>query len=646
MDHKQLKKVTADLKEKYPDAGIKKIEVDESTGKSTFFLNPSQQVLASLPSDVAIKMRTAENASVLRRDWLSRSDLDLSVQQTPYMQDPKESYKRSIRYYHEFDMYGSHIDILTNFAAKGFENDLDDPKIKQFYDVWNFDVNFKQTLDWIFFDFFRIGMVRTYKIIGKYMPGVSYLSPIPGLKQARGDLQEITDRADRIHKKRLEKLEADMKALDGRKKDERELKAELAARKKIWSKGFMPVAYTVLNPLLVDIEGSMLFNNTKVTLKPSDELIKLTKKSVIELTDDDKLLLKLLPSDFKAKVKEGKGIDLDPLYVGEVDYRKQPYERYARPRGIKVFDALEYKKSLREADLSTLDGITNYILKITIGSDDFPVTNTAELETIANLFNSTTSKSFDVVWNHTLQIEKIVSPEIEAVLGQDKYAQVNEDITGGLAFSRGFIDGVTNLNTGEANLVTKTVIEEVNYARRQVERWIYNEYRQIAEAMGFDRFPKVRWDNTVLRDIILYMSTIAQLVDRRMLSYETALEQLGFDYENEFSNMKNELPDVKKGILGILGSPFQQKGGGVQNTQRSPSGTPTAGRPKGQVPKKKQPNTNPNSKTKVPNQSPSNQPSATSADIKYFMNYAAEVMDNEQFLEFLGGFFETLNNDQ
>jgi len=302
---------------------------------------------------------------------------------------------------------------------------------------------------------------------------------------------------------------------------------------------------------------------------------------------------------------------------------------------------------LREADLSTLDGITNYILKVTIGNDEYPVASQTELETIANLFNSTTSKSFDVVWNHTLQIEKIVAPEIEAVLGQDKYKQVNEDISGGLAMSRGFIDGVTNLNTGEANLVTKTVIEEINYARRQVERWIYNEYRQIADAMGFDRFPKVRWDNTVLRDIILYMSTIAQLVDRRMISYETALEQLGFDYENEFSNMKGELPQVLKGVLGIMGSPFQQKG--IQSTQRSPSGTPSNGRPKGRVPKKKQTDTNPQKKTKSPNHSPSNQPgpspSAASADVKYVMQYAADVMDNEQFLEFMEGFFTNLNNE-
>ena len=156
---------------------------------------------------------------------------------------------------------------------------------------------------------------------------------------------------------------------------------------------------------------------------------------------------------------------------------------------------------MREADLSTLDGISNYILKITIGNDDYPVVSQTELEAAAQLFN-TTSKSFDVVWNHTLQVEKIVSPEIDKILGQDKYAQVNDDLTTGLAITRAIIDGGGNINAAEIDLLVKGLMEEVNYARSQVTKWLYREYQQIAEAMGFERFPRVRWDEGVLMDTI------------------------------------------------------------------------------------------------------------------------------------------------
>ena len=82
------------------------------------------------------------------------------------------------------------------------------------------------------------------------------------------------------------------------------------------------------------------------------------------------------------------------------------------------------------------------------------------------------------------------------------------------------------------------------------------------------------------------------MVDRRMLSYETALETLGFDYQNELGAMQRELPLVEEGVFGIIGSPFQRSA--VQDTQRAPEGTPSNGRPKGQVTTKKQKNTDPN----------------------------------------------------
>lgn len=633
MDSKEIAKVTKELNSKYPKADIQKIEWDQDNGKAAFYLKPNHQVLATLPSEKAVTTRSMKSvASTLRRDVIDRTVLDL-VKKAPYEEDPKEIFNRAMRYYVENDVYGSHIDILTNFASKGFENDIDDDKIKAFYDTWCFDVDFKQVLNWIFFDLFRVGMVRTYKIIGKYEPGISYLSSVPGQKVERGVLKEILKRSEKVQKRREQKA---AKGLVG--------KEAKAAKKKVWSKGHMPVAYTVLNPLLVEIEGSLLFDKTQITLTPSDELKKLFTKPAGELTDDEKEIIKLLPSDFKSKVQEGGGIPLDPMYVGAVDYRKQPYERYPKPRGIKAFDSLEYKKSLRKADLSTLDGISNYILKITVGSDEFPVTSTTQLETVASLFD-TPSKSFDVVWNHTLNIEKIVSPEIGDILGQDKYAQVNEDITGAIAMSRALIDGSTTVNVAEAGLIVRAVIEEIEYARDQVTSWIYREYRQIATAAGFDRFPRIRWDNTVLRDIILYMSTISQLVDRRMLSYQTALEQLGFDYDNEFNNMGNELPYVLDGTLGIVGSPFQQS---KQPVQGAPQGTPSAGRPKGQPAKKKQPEVDKNKKTKVPNQAPSQQPSAQTASFsaKEVISYAAETMTDEEFEAFISGFLSKLNSQE
>jgi len=560
MEQEAINKITAELNERYPEAGIQSIEVDESSGKSTFYLSPTKKNLAFL-ENTGVPRIYQDKASVINRDALSRSVLDLSLNKASSEDDPKNLYKRAIKYYYDDPLVGSVINFLSSVSSKGFENDIDDPDIKNFFDSWIFDVKFKQMLDWIFVDLFKTSHVTTYKYIAKYEPRVSTVSPVAGKKpkKVKGVLS----------------------------------KKELSAKKKIWSKGHLPVGYTVLNPLLVNIEGNLLFNNVSVKLTPPDELKTLLKKPTSELTQEEKDLIKALPSDLKNAAKEGNEFQLDSRLVGSITYKKQPYERYARPRIARVFDSLEYKKSLREADLSTLDGISNYILKVTIGNDEYPVTSQEELEAISKLLN-TPSKSFDIVWNHTLEIEKIVSPEISSILGKAKYEQVNEDITGGLSITRALIDGAGNLNQAEVDWAVRAIREDIEYARRQVEEWVYDEYRQIAEAMGFDRFPKVRWDEGILKDEILYKTILSTLVDRRMLSYETALEAMGFDYENELSNMQEELPLVEQGFFGLVGSPFQRSS--LQDVQKAPVGTPSNGRPKGQT----------NTKTK--NTNPSQQP--------------------------------------
>ena len=613
MDSKEIAKITEDLQKKYPDVGIRAIEVDPNKGTSTFYVDPKPRTLAYLEKGGAIIPKVfKEKAAVITRDTLDRSFLDLS-QKDPMQLTNKEFYEKAINYYYTDPLIGSTVNVLSNIAARGFEHDIDDDNIKNFFDVWAFDVKFTEILEWIYLDFFKTGHVTTYKVLAKYEPRVSYLSPIPGQKLKKNNTKKSTGAG---------------------------LLVEEGAKKNIWSKGHLPVAYTVLNPLLVNIEGNLLFDKVNIKLTPPPELRTLLQKPGSELTDEEKELIKALPSDLKRAAEQGGEFQLDPRLVGSITYKKMPYERYARPRIFRIFDSLDYKRSLKQADLSTLDGITNYILVITIGNDEYPVVTQEELEAVSQLFN-TSGKSFDVVWNHTLKVEKIVSPEIGDILGKEKYAQVVEDISAGLGIPRTIIDGMGDLNSAEIQLAIKGVQEEIEYARDQVTRWIYREYQQIAEAMNFERFPKIRWDDSVLKDTIMYMNILSQLVDRRMLSYQTALEELGFDYPNELANMQTEFDLVQEGIFGIIGSPWQQAkagglfggggGGNVQPTQRAPKGAPSQGRPAGKPATKKTPQA-PNKKATTQRQKKS-KPAQKQAS-SFTLNDLVDSMSDEEFIEF------------
>jgi len=531
-----------------------------------------------------LKSVRTENASAatVRRDVLGSDYLDLSKKPSVLSAKPQELYKRAMEYHKTQDIYGTTIDLMANFASKGMKNDIDDENIRNFYDNWVLDTGFDVIVEQIFMEFFRSGFVRTYKTVGKYEPKINYISPIPGerVKRVKDDVASLFVQQ---HKDRLEKLQK-----------------EEGAKKRKWSKDYLPIKYTILNPTQVEVDKcSFLMDQQLLTLK-AEALVNvkdLLETAQSELTEYQKHLLSCIPSDMKAAALAGKDLPLDPYLVGAVDYRRMPYELYPYPRGVRAFESIEYKKALREADYSTLDGITNFILVVTIGNDAYPVKTQAQLEAVADLFN-TPSKAFNVVWDHTLKVQRIEPSDIGAILGQDKYRQVNEDLTGAFGVVRALLDGSGSASKSASDLAIKALREEIAYARTQVARWVYSEYRDVAEAMGFDRYPKVRFDNMILKDEILMMNVIQGMIDRRIISYRTGHEMLGFDFDTLLSEMVFERDLVLDGSLGIIGSPYNPKALSpdttqVQDVQRTPKGTPSEGRPKGKPAKTPNPPTKP-----------------------------------------------------
>lgn len=564
-------------------------------------------------------LRYHEGGRVLSRDFIRRVDLDLLIPGgDPLRLEPSKLYQKAINYYKTKGTYGTVIDTLTNFASKGFKNDIDDPDIKMFYDTWNREINFPQTVENIFFDLFRVGLVRTFKLVGKFNPK---LKP---------------ETFDRIIKTRANSnrfaTKDSLKQLMAYK--------DVAAAKKIWSKSFVPLKYTILNPTLIDIKGTLMFDQTDTFLKPAafKEIADMLKNTS-SLNAEQKKFISSLPKELKDAIKKKEAVKLPPELVGKCDYRRQDYERFPTPRVMRAFDSLTYKEELQKADISTLDGITNYILKITIGNDKHPVTDQKDLVTVAKLFD-TSSKSFDIVWNHTLSIEKITFPEIRQILGQDKFKQVNDDLSTSLGVTRALLDGQVQGNQKAVQIATVAFTEEINYARRCVKRWIDHEYEEVALAMGFNHFPQVRFDENALKDEIMMMSIVQGMIDRRIISYETGIEKLGFDFDTELANMRQEKKWVQDGILGIIGSPYNpktlpaegpvpqtdetQKEGEktvltredldafqlniqkmitphVQQTQRTPIGTPSEGRPKKGRGKPRKKRVLPNTKPQKPN---------------------------------------------
>jgi len=550
--------------------------------KSLAYLRSEEQpntFFHGVPPNMKYKLK--QHAAIMYRDTLMRSDLDLAKPDV-VNEAPHALYMKVRGYYRSKDVFGAFIDALVNLTISGFENDCEDPKIKEFYDNWCQDIDIEQVLDWVLQEFYTSGLVRTYKVLGKYEPQINTLK-----KVVKPPEPNAPKKAKAESYKEYQKLRNMWEAGTVLEVQPGENYKEYSERKKRWSKGYVPIGYTVLNPTEFEIKGALVFNQTRVVMTPNEELVELLKKedTSTELTDGEKAIIDNIPPEIKSAIRNNKEFELDPMYVGEVDYRRMPFERYPIPKAARALEVLDYKEALREADYSTIDGITSEVLVITIGDKDNPVTDLEELRIVAELFD-TPQKAYQVVWNHTLKVERIEAKNIDQIFGAKKFEQAEKDLSGSLGIPRGLIDGVM---IGETNkdallLSSKSLAAEISYARRQVSRWIYKEYKQIAEAYDFDRYPAVRWNEMILKDELAMKTLVQGLVDRRIISYHTAIKLLGHDPEFEKQMLSSELKDVENGKYGIIGSPFQQNKGGdnVQDTQKAPKGSPSSGRPPNQ----------------------------------------------------------------
>ncbi len=99
-----LTKVTASLKDKYPELGLERIDINDISGTASFYLQPTNKTLAFLDGkgkSAGIFPRMArETAATVSRDSIDRTTIDLALQRDAYDMTPRDAYERAIRLYY------------------------------------------------------------------------------------------------------------------------------------------------------------------------------------------------------------------------------------------------------------------------------------------------------------------------------------------------------------------------------------------------------------------------------------------------------------------------------------------------------------------------------------------------------------------
>ncbi len=337
------------------------------------------------------------------------------------------------------------------------------------------------------------------------------------------------------------------------------LKANLKSEKV--RPNIVPIGYTILNPTRITIENSEIFGDKNIffTLNKSD-IDRLKKPK----TKKDIEVIQSLPPEFVEEAIKKGVVQLDSSRVTVLNYKKLPWQTWAFPLIFSALDDINFKKMLRQMDSSSAADVIKSIVLFKLGNmkEGFPP-DKKRFQKLASLLKSVSSAK-NIVWDDLISIETSYPP-IDKILGKEKYEVVDRDILSNFGVSEVLVSGRTG-NYSSGFLSVRTLQEKLETLRESVLReFIKKELSLVRRAVKFNKEPLVRFSTMSLRDESSEKKLITGLVDRKIVSPQTALESFNLDWELEQSRLEKSA----KSKVEVTG-PYDNK-----KEEKKPNGRPT-----------------------------------------------------------------------
>ena len=289
----------------------------------------------------------------------------------------------------------------------------------------------------------------------------------------------------------------------------------------------IPIRYILLNPFDVVARRTTGFETTGVYAKVLSEYeIERLKNPK---NDYDKEVYQALPKNIKNNFKmngyqpDGAKIELEPERLRYSFYKKQDYEPFAVPFGYSVLGDINMKLEFKKIDQAIVRTIENVILLITMGNEpNKGGINHNNLSAMQELFRNE-SVGRVLVSDYTTKAEFVI-PDMNKILGYEKYRIVNEDIK----------EGLQNIIVGSEKYSNTAVKAEIFLERLKESRqgflndFLQPEIKQVCKNMGFRNYPTARFKEVDTKD-----STQTQRVATRLMELGLITPEQGMDVINK-----------------------------------------------------------------------------------------------------------------
>ena len=383
------------------------------------------------------------------------------------------------------------IDIMSEFANAEIYLEGGTQKSKDFFRKWMKSVKMWNVKDQYFREYYRSGNVFFYKINAKF---------------------EISD---------FQKILEAYANYDGQS-----YTTDMGVLPYPTSydvKNRIPVQYVLINPYYITVNRSSSWKSVlyqKILSEYELERLRTPKN------DHDKLIFDSLDKQTQNKIasgqwaRDGLNVQLDPTNIVYSFYKKQDYEPFSIPFGFPVLDDINFKMEMKKIDQAICRTIENVILLITVGTEPSKGgINHKNIKAMQGLLNNQ-SVGRVLVADYTTKAEFII-PDMQKVLGYEKYRIVNEDIK----------EGLQNILIGSEKFANTTVKAQVFFERLKESRnaflndFLQPEIEAIFKNLGFKgKCPVAKFEEVSIKDETQFNRVVTRMMELGILPPEQGLK--------------------------------------------------------------------------------------------------------------------------
>ena len=437
--------------------------------------------------------------------------------------------------YSNVPIFRNAIDLMSEFSNGEIFFEGGTEKAKDFFYRWMRKIRVWDLKDQFFREYYRSGNIFIYRVDGKF------------------DLEDF---------KKLSTMYAEEGA---------EIRNQI------------PLKYILLNPFDIVAKRVTTFNATSYEKVLSEyDLERLRHPQ----SEEDIELLNSFPEADRKNIekggfaKNGLKIKINPEKLHFAFYKKQDYEPFAIPFGFPVLQDINAKLELKKMDQAITRTVENVILLITMGAPpDKGGINHHNLQAMQDLFRNE-SVGRVLISDYTTEANFVI-PDLNKVLGPQKYETLNKDIE----------QGLQNIFFGDdkyGNIATKIdmFIDRLKESRQAfLNEFLQPEIKRISKALGFRSYPEARFKEIDFKDNTQLLRVTTRLMELGVITPQQGLTVFNtgrFPQAEEIAPAQQSfVNDREKGFYNPLvgGVPVIADVNG-QEANKTPK---SAGRPEGAI---------------------------------------------------------------